>query len=156
MPRCWPGEEGHGPNLPVSSLLHRILNVAFEIHNIILHSSPCKLTHSSLFTPGRYLKVCEKPENSVEGLVSAAMPPQTNETLLAQRCFSWRGRRGEAVSRAVVTSSLLEAAGRPRGPLWLSGNALPCFSCWIGAALMSKHVPLVPPAALQSLSMLRG
>lgn len=98
----------------------------------------------------------------MEVLASGAMPPQTNETLLSRRCFGWRGRRGEAVSwslaadSAAVTSSLPEAAVRPRGLLRLSGNPLPCFSSRFGAALMSKHVPLVPPAALQSLSVLWG
>ncbi|KAM9640775.1 uncharacterized protein ACIBXB_014413 [Morphnus guianensis] len=122
VPRYRPGEVGYGPNLPVSSLLHRILNAAFEMYNMNLHSSPCKLNHSGLFTPSRYLKVPEKPVNGVKGLVSAAMPPRTNETLLARRCFGWRGRRGEAVSWSLaadstaVTSSLPEAAGRLQGP----------------------------------------
>lgn len=121
--RYRPGEVGYGPNLPVSSLLHRILNVAFETYNMSLHSSPCKLNHSGLFTPSWYLKVPEKLVNGVKGLVSAAMPPQTNETLLARRCFGWRGRRGEAVSwsltadSAAVISSLPEAAGRLQGPI---------------------------------------
>lgn len=98
----------------------------------------------------------------MEVLASAVMPLQTNETLSARRCFGWRRRRREAVSGSLaansvaVTSSLPEAAGRPRSPLRLSRNTLPCFSFRIGAALMSKHVPLIPPAALQSLSMLRG
>lgn len=86
-----------------------------------------------------------------------AMPSQTNEMLLAQRCLGWGGRRGEAVSQSlaadsmVVTSSLPEAPSRPRDPLQLGGNTLLCFSSRSGASLMSKHVPLIPPAALQSL-----
>lgn len=63
----------------LSALLHCILNAPFKIDDIILYSSPWKLNHSGLFTPGQYLKVREKPENGVELLANAAVPPQTNE-----------------------------------------------------------------------------
>lgn len=130
MSRYRPGEVGYRPNLPVSSLLHRILNVAFETHNMSLHSSPCKLNHSGLFTPSRYLKVPEKPVNGVKGLVSAAIPPQTNETLLARRCFGWRGRRGEAVSWSLTAQrggDKLSAGGSWPAAGARFGSAETCF-----------------------------